>query len=198
MSPKFWIAWLGTMVLSLAISAVLTGVVTIVTSASARGSKATLGQALGQTVPVLLPLILFSILLAIAVMLGMLLLFVPGVMLYVAFSVGAQSLVAEQLNIGQAFSRSRSLTKGARWKVFALILILTVMAWLASFLFGLAGMRAAAMSNGFQLSSKLLIASALYGTVVNTVWSTIQASLYVELREWKDGPQHDHLQEVFA
>ena len=43
-----------------------------------------------------------------------------------------------------------------------------------------------------------LTASALLGTLFNLLWSTVQASRYVELRDWKDGPATHRLEQIFA
>jgi hypothetical protein len=43
-----------------------------------------------------------------------------------------------------------------------------------------------------------LVMTAILSTLVNTFWSTIQTSLYVELRDWKDGPASQRLQDIFA
>jgi hypothetical protein len=38
----------------------------------------------------------------------------------------------------------------------------------------------------------------LVGTIFNTLWGTIQPSLYVELRQWKEGDRMENLEQVFA
>lgn len=38
----------------------------------------------------------------------------------------------------------------------------------------------------------------LLGTLLNTALGTIQPSLYVELRQWKEGTDVQSLQQVFA
>ena len=43
-----------------------------------------------------------------------------------------------------------------------------------------------------------LAVNLIVGLLANVVWGTVQASLYVELRDWKDGPMGEKLEEVFA
>jgi hypothetical protein len=35
-------------------------------------------------------------------------------------------------------------------------------------------------------------------TTITAIATSVQTSLYVELRDWKDGPQTDRLKDVFA
>jgi uncharacterized membrane protein len=192
---RFWLIWLLSQAVALALSAILIGVMTNVTVELSRGLKISLGDALMRTAPVIIPLVAFSILLGLSVMLGAVLLFVPGIMLYVAFSVGAPAIVAERVSVGRAFSRSRELTKGARWTVFALFLIMFIMLWLISWLTGLAGLSQTTIP---EFTPVRLATLAIVGTITSLLWGTIQASLYVELREWKGGPDSDQLEQVFA
>ncbi|MEP7130521.1 MAG: hypothetical protein ABI770_05270 [Sphingomicrobium sp.] len=43
-----------------------------------------------------------------------------------------------------------------------------------------------------------MLGSVIIGTLCNALWGTIQSSLYVELRQWKEGGSLDNLEEVFA
>ena len=43
-----------------------------------------------------------------------------------------------------------------------------------------------------------ILGSVVLGTIFNTLWGTIQPSLYVELRQAKEGDSADRLAEVFA
>ncbi len=51
-------------------------------------------------------------------------------------------------------------------------------------------------AGGFSLSYFAL--DAFQRTVTTLVWAVIQTSLYVELRNWKEGPPTDALAEVFG
>jgi len=43
-----------------------------------------------------------------------------------------------------------------------------------------------------------LVVNAIAGTITSAVWGVILTSLYVELREWKDGPRTEALADIFA
>jgi len=88
-----------------------------------RGVKKTAGElakhGLGSLVPVALAAMVYSILLTI----GVLLLVVPGVILAIALWVYVPAIVIEKAGVGGSFRRSRELTKGYWWPIFALNLI---------------------------------------------------------------------------
>jgi hypothetical protein len=138
----------------------------------------------------------------IAVGAGLILLIVPGVLLYIMWSVASPALVAERTGVFGALARSSALTKGARWKVFGVQFLLLIINWifsavLSETLLATAGADLTKLtSTGLPVSWILL--SAVSGTIINTVWSTVQASLYVELRNWKEGLPERSLAEIFA
>lgn len=186
----------------LVISAFVQGVLTRATVAESEGRRAPFGECARAALAVALPLIGLSILLAIGVGIGFMLLIVPGAMLYMAWSVAAPALIEERGGIFGSFARSAELTKGARWKVFGVILILIVAYYLLSAVLGVVGIASIGAYDATNLIAGLplsfLIANLVVGLLVNVFWGTVQASLYVELRDWKDGPATDRLEEVFA
>jgi len=72
----------------------------------------------------LLPLIGVVCVATFLVLLGMVLLIIPGLILYTMWFVGVQTCVVERLGPWTSLRRSRELTKGFRWKVFALVALL--------------------------------------------------------------------------
>jgi hypothetical protein len=36
------------------------------------------------------------------------------------------------------------------------------------------------------------------GTLFNMIWGTVQPSLYIELRQWKEGGSIENLEQIFA
>lgn len=188
--------------IGLAIQALVQGSLVRATLAFARGERATIGECIGATLAVVLPLVGLAIVMAIAVGLGFMLLIVPGIMLYVMWSVASPALVAERTGVFEALGRSRELTRGARWKVFGIEAILVVGYYIFILVLG-AGL-IAAVGTDFRavptagLSIGWILASVLMSVIVNTVWSTIQSSLYVELRNWKEGLPEQALEDIFS
>jgi uncharacterized membrane protein len=194
---------LAVLLINLAIQAFVQGCLVRATLAYTRGERATFAESAGASVAVLLPLIALAIVIGISVIFGLMFIFVPGVILYVMWSVASPALVAERTGVFGALGRSRFLTKGARWKVFGIELILVI----AYYIF-LATLGAVTLSvTGANLTSAIassnflvgwIVVSVIASTIINTVWSTVQTSLYVELRNWKEGLPEESLAEIFA
>jgi hypothetical protein len=53
-------------------------------------------------------------------------------------------------------------------------------------------------STSEQFSIEAIVINTIVETIVYLVWSVVQASLYVELSEWKDGSSVDSLEQVFV
>jgi hypothetical protein len=182
----------------LVISALVQGALTRATVAANEGTRATFGESLAAGLRVIFPLIGLSILWALGVGFGFVLLIVPGIILLMMWAVAVPSLVVERQGVFAAFGRSAELTKGARWKIFGLCLVLLAIYWLLSTVVQIVGLGMYRANNpaGFTITS--LLGSMIVGTIFNTLWGTIQPSLYVELREWKEGGGLENLEQVFA
>jgi hypothetical protein len=194
-------------IVSVLIEIVLTmltqGALVRVTAAHLQGHEASFGDAAMTGLRAALPLFLLAILLGLGVMLGFMLFVVPGIILYLMWAVAAPALVEEKIGVIEAFGRSRHLTSGARWKVLGLGLIMLVIYWIFSgisgvimvSIYGLQGL-AVAMQQGVPFG--FLLVSVVVSTLLTAIIATIQTSLYIELRDWKDGPATEALTEIFA
>ncbi|WP_052215600.1 hypothetical protein [Sphingomonas sp. ERG5] len=195
---------MGSAIIGLVLSMIVQGALVRATMAHSEGRRASFGESVVAGLRVVLPLIGLSLIVGFSIGFGLLLLIVPGVILYLIWSVAAPVLVEERSGVFGALGRSRSLTKGARWKIFGLELIILLFYWLTSALLGFAigitngGLQAMAQMTQTGLPITWLIGNAVIATLINTFWSTAQTSLYVELRDWKDGPRGRQLEEVFA
>lgn len=192
------------LLLTILLGIIAQGVLVRATVAFSEGRKASLGESVMAGLAVALPLFLLGVLSAIGLAFGFLLLIVPGVILYMMWSVAAPSLVEERLGPIEAFGRSRYLTSGARWKIFGLMLVVLVVYWIVSGIvaaltiasYGGIAEVAASAANGPSLGQ--LIVNGIVATIYSAVSGVIQPSLYVELRDWKDGPQTEALAEIFG
>jgi hypothetical protein len=194
---------LGSIFVGLVLQALVQGSLVRAALAFARGERATFGECVGSAFAVVLPLIGLAILMILGIWLGLALLIVPGVMVFVMWSVASPALVAERTGVFGAFGRSRFLTRGARWKVFGIEVILIVIYYV--FIGAFAATTLTATGTGFAtsvttngLSLGWLVATIFSSTVATTVWSTVQTALYVELRNWKEGLPEQSLAEIFA
>lgn len=195
---QFMSATLLSSVVMLVVSALVQGALTRATVSANEGKRATFGESLSAGFRVILPLIGLSILWALGVGLGFILLIVPGIILLMMWAVAVPALVVERQGVFAAFSRSVELTKGSRWKIFGLSLVLLVIYWLLSVIVGIVGLGMYSPQNPAGFTVANMIGSIIVGTIFNMLWGTIQPSLYAELRYSKEGDSMENLAEVFA
>lgn len=174
------------------------------TVAYSEGRKASLGESAMAGLRVALFLFLLGLLSALGIALGLLFIIVPGIILYIMWSVAAPALVEERLGPIRALGRSSDLTRGARWKIFGLTLVILVLYWLFSALIAMlsvmwyGGMTEFAASSAGGMPLGYMLINTIAGTITSAIWGVIQTSLYVELRDWKDGPRTEALADIFG
>lgn len=151
-----------------------------------------------------LPLIGLAVLFVLGVGFGFVLLIVPGVMLLCAWCVATPALIAERTGVFGAFGRSADLTRGRRWRIFALLLLVLLAEWVVSAVFSaIMGVSAFArrldpqVIEALTLNPALLVLSALRSAVGAMIGATAAAVLYVELRRAREGEPTGWLAEVF-
>jgi hypothetical protein len=167
--------------------------------AESEGRTAGLGECLAAAIRALVPLLILGAITGVAVLIGFTLLIVPAILVYVLWSVAPSVLVDEREGVFMALGRSQELGEGARWKILGIVLVLDAMVLVAGILvsfFSWALLGPQAMEN--RLSPVMILLDA----VVNTAWFLISgsllASLYVELKQWKEGDSVESLEQVFA
>ena len=189
--------------LGIAFYAIVQGALVRSTVDHEEGRHPGLGESIMAGLVVAIPLIVMAIISGIAMMIGMVLFVVPGIILYMMWSVSAPALVDERLSIMGALGRSRYLTRGYRWRIFGMVLVLVVLSWLAMALmttlvvaggsFSLQAMAKAQQDPSIMAIAVLLIMQ----TLISVVSGVSHASLFVELRNAKDGPSDEALADVF-
>jgi len=164
------------------------------------GHRPTFGQCLSQALRFAVPVIGLMILWTLGVGVGFVFLVIPGIILVCMWAVAIPALVEEHTGVSRAFARSRELTRGHRWKIFGLLMVVLISFYLVVVVlgvFGLAGASAGGEEAGsFQIA--MIVYSALSGLVSGLLWATIQPSLFVELRDAKEGGGAGELAQVFG
>jgi uncharacterized membrane protein len=172
----------------------MAGCITRAMIAYSQGRKAGFGEcvevAFSRVVPIFIVWILFGL-----AMLAGLVLIVPAVLVGVTWAVVVPVAVEEPVGIGEAFGRAASLTRGARWTILGLALLAFVIAIGISVVTSLISLPFSIASHGNPVS---LIISLAAGIFEAAFWTSVQAALYVELRESKEGPIEAKLGEIFA
>ncbi len=162
------------------------------------GTPIDLRTCLRRSVGHILPLLAIFVLYFLAVWFGAILLVVPGVMLAVAFSMVAPARVLEGAGVLQAFGRSRSLTRGNRWRITGLLLIYMV----SAIVLEVAIISAAGGLSGTANLSRvgaigLTIALQIFGLIFGLVGLSGVCGLYVELSRMVGGMGSEDVAQVF-
>jgi hypothetical protein len=195
---KLWGAMFFSWIVGVVISAIVQAALTRAIVAENEGHRATFGDCIAAGLRVFLPLIVVGLIYGVAIGLGFILLVVPGILLMVMWSVAAPSVVVERDGILQSFSRSMELTKGHRWKILGLFLVLLVIYILAFWLLGIVGLSTYGAANFGEFGVVNAVASIVTAMIFNLIWGTIQPALYIELRQAKEGDSMENLEQVFA
>ena len=125
--------------------------------------------------PVIGPLILVGIVAGVGIVLGFILIVVPGLILITIWSVAAPVVVLERPpGVIAALGRSRDLVRGNGWQVFAVIFVLFFLILIIS-----SGVELAAASAGTGAG---LVARVVIGVLTGPLSALAQAVLYFELR----------------
>lgn len=156
------------------------------------GRPADVVESLAEVAPRVVPLVLLSLLVMLLTILGLILLVVPGIMAMVTLWVAVPAMINEKKGVIASIERSADLTRGARWQIFALLLVYSgfyLLLSLGSGMFDLVG-----TVESPELASGV---AALVETAVALVSAALAAALYVELKTAKEGAAADTLASIF-
>jgi hypothetical protein len=167
------------------------------------GGHASFGQCVASGFSRILPMLGIGILVGLGFGIGLLLLIVPGVIFYLMWTVAVPVTVIERRGVVDSMSRSGDLTSGARGIIFALMPIVWAVTIGAGFISGavtttITGMGGSTPVMREGLPFAAFAVDAVVTTLVTLFASAIPTALYVELREWKEGPIGETLSDIFA
>lgn len=192
--PNYWISVAISWLFGLLASASMT---TVAVAAIER-RPVSLGESIVRAMTKLLPLFLLSIVWALGVGLGFVLLLVPGIMLIIAWMVAWPAVIIEDAGPLDALGRSAYLTKGARWPIFAILLIVGVASAVVSGVTGTSSSAILRNAASSDLPILPMVVTVVLGTVVQLFSVALSSAMYTELRDWKDGSDGGELREIFA
>jgi hypothetical protein len=185
-SPIFFVALiLGFILTALCQAVVLYGAFQVM-----RNQPFRIGESLSKGLARFLPVIGTSLCMGFAIAFGSLLLIVPGMILLAMFYVALPACVVERLGPFQSLSRSSELTKGHRWKVFGLAILLMICV-------GVAGSIIQAILTAFQSVAVLIVGMFLWESLARAVEAIVAVVAYHDLRVAKEGVDIDHIASVF-
>ena len=155
------------------------------------GRQVSAGESLSVALARFLPILGTAICVGFAGVFGVLLLIVPGVIWFIMWSVAVPVCVVEQLGPIDSMRRSTALTRGHRWKIFGIFLLLGVINLVARLvlyrvLVAIGGIWTAGI--GLWVWAALITA---FGAIVTTI-------IYHDLRVAKEGVNTEQIAAVFA
>lgn len=157
-----------------------------------RGQRASIGDCVSRGLGSIVPVIIGSILLALGVGIGFMLIIVPGLILLVMWWVYIPAIVVESKGIIEAFGRSRELTRGRRWHLLGLILIVGIAVLIISYAIG-----TALQDPTGQVSTVGSIIQYAVLAVLTAFNSVLVAVGYYYLRAEKEGTDVNAIASIF-
>jgi len=154
------------------------------------GRQVSLSESLRGGFSRFVPLIGLTICTGLGIAFGALLLVIPGLILMTMWYVATPACVIERLTVFASMARSSELTKGKRWQVFGMIVLIGI----------LGGVSAAVLKAtvGLTESAGLVMASSvLWSGVVDAFGVLFALSVYHELRTSKEGVDFRQIAAVF-
>ncbi len=161
--------------LDLVAGTLFTGMVVELVSDVQDGRRdASVGQLLNAVTPVLGQLILVGIVAGIGIVVGFILIIVPGLILLTIWSVAAPVVVLEKPGVLAALGRSRELVRGNGWQVFGVIVVLYLLVGIVTFIID-----GVAQSAGSGVG---IVVRVIVGVLTAPLAALAASVLYFELR----------------
>lgn len=174
---------LAVSIVSLVASSLLQAAVVHTAYEDLQGRESTLAGSLSVAFTHVFPLFVMTLIAWLGIALGLLLLIAPGLLLMTVWSVATPVRVIERKGIFGSLGRSLDLTDGARWQIFGLILIYTVVVLVLSFLIGrVVGVATGTLGQGAMIAAASVVSglTATFGGLVTAVGTAV---IYFSLRE---------------
>ena len=144
----------------------------------------------------LLPrVVAMGLLIILPLLIGLLLLVIPGVILWLGWSVTVPAMVEERAGVFGGLRRSWALTRGSKRRLFLLFLLIVIIVAMISGAFTVASMSFGVGPAGLMLGT---VVQAIGSGISGALFSAAIGAAYVELRRAREGGSTDALAEIFA
>lgn len=174
---------------SLLIGGILNGALAYGAIMDLSGQRATFGACIGRGLSLLLPVLGVILLAALASAAGLVLLIVPGFIVLIMLYVAVPVAVVERPGVVASLRRSRELTKGNRWRILWILVLVGIISQAAV---AISGRLVAGLAPSLTLSVELMLI-ALFGALAGVT----AAVVYHELKSVKEGTRVEQLAAVF-
>jgi hypothetical protein len=139
----------------------------------------TVGSLFSSAAPFIWPLFAVGLLAGIAILIGFLLLIVPGLILLTIWAVIVPAIVIDRTGVFGAFGRSRQLVRDNGWRVFGVIVVLFLLQLVVG---GILSAIAAGISDSF---AGYAVAELIVRVFIAPLAAIAATVMYVELRRIK-------------
>jgi len=154
-----------------------------------RGQPVVPGEALQRSLARFLPILGFAILYALALFFGFILFVIPGIILFVMWTVALPACVVEGLGPIDCMRRSTDLTRGYRWKIFGIFILLTIISAIVGGIIN-------SIAGQGGIVAKALI-GVLWSAAWSTYWNCVLVMIYHDLRVVKEGIDTAQIAAIF-
>jgi hypothetical protein len=180
---------MAAVVVNLICSPIATGAVVYGVIQELRGRSFSLGESLQVALQRLLPMIGLAICVGLLTGLATILLIVPGLMVACRYYVAMPACLAEQTGVFDSMSRSAFLTKGYRWQVLGMLILIFIGGAIIEGIVWLIFRASGPFALQIALQPVLAIVGAFNGIIVGVY--------YYQLRVAKEGVDIDRIASVF-
>jgi hypothetical protein len=188
-SAAYWVGQQVIVLVGIVVSLFATAACMKAVSETYLGGEADFGSSARFALRRMRPLLWLEFVYAILLVLALIALIVPGIYLYVAWSVSTPVLLIEDLRGRKALRRSRELVRGRWWSVFWVQVIATLMVTIAVALTQGVLVAVALSGTNSVLATVVVvtIAGGIGAIVSQPMRAAITAVLYYDLRVRKEG-----------
>lgn len=156
-----------------------------------RGQRASVGDCIARGLASVIPVIVGSILMSLGLMIGFFLLIVPFFILLLMWWAYIPAIVVEGKGVIGAFGRSRELTRGRRWHILGLAIIVFILIWVFNWVVTfIAGTAVSGIVVTTIISYAVLAVVTAFNAVVGAVG-------YYYLRAEKEGIDVNEIARIF-
>jgi hypothetical protein len=149
-----------------------------------------IGESLRKGLARILPIFGMLIVAGLGILIGVMLLVIPGYMLMIAWYVALPVVVVERLGPVASLRRSAELTKGHRWKIFGIIIVIGIVA-------GIVGAVVNTIALMFHNHAVHTVIQYLLQALLIAFEGVVGVVLYHDLRAAKEGINTERIAAVF-
>lgn len=148
------------------------------------------GESFRKGLARILPIFGMLIVEGLGLLIGFILLVIPGYILFVMWYVALPAVVVERLGPMAALRRSAELTKGHRWKIFGIIFVMAIVAGIIGGVVNVVGLT-------FHNHVAHTVIQYLFQALLIAFESVVGVVLYHDLRAAKEGINTERIAAVF-